>query len=183
MFEKFVSEDSNKSNEELTKMLGREDQNQMPQEKDLTNIDNLKEVIYKTYSKTIDKSDSLKKKEKKKMKKIMDLLIYLQMRKIELKLNYFNDFEKLIQFETQQIKSVESQIIQDRIRLAIKKSEIMSLSNKIKENLKIQTDLHEKQIDNSITSRLSPNIISNTDMLEKAKEIKVENEIKILDLN
>ena len=55
------------------------------------------------------------------MEKIMNLLIYLQMKKIEMKLNYFNDFEKLIQFETQQIKSMESQIIQERIKLAIKK--------------------------------------------------------------
>src|SRR5690349_19225951 len=138
MFENFVNADSKKSTDELHQMLNNnpikmdidEDlsnnqnqnenkkQNQKQEQKDYTNIDNLKELIYKTYSKSVDKGKSLQKKEKKKMKKIMNLLIYLQMRKIELKLNYFNDFEKLIQFETQQMKSMESQIIQDRIKLS-----------------------------------------------------------------
>jgi len=118
------------------------------------------------------------------MKKIMDLLVYLQMRKIELKLNYFNDFEKLIQFETQQIKSVESQIVQDRIRLAIKKSEIMSLSSKIKEGLKIQSDIQESQKEN--TNKVIPlnsNLQNVNSLLEKTNAMRVENDIKILDLN
>ena len=125
MFEKFVQEDLKGKQEEA--VLTEE-----PVKKDFSSADELKEVIYKTYAKSIDKSRELRQKEKQKMEKIMNLLVYLQMKKIEMKLNYFNDFEKLIQFETQQMKSMESQIIQDRIKLAIKKSEIIGMSDKIK---------------------------------------------------
>ena len=70
------------------------------------------------------------------MKKYMDLLIYLQMKKIELKLNYFNEFEKMIEFKKNQIKTMESQIVQDRIKLSIKKNDLLNLISKIKESQK-----------------------------------------------
>jgi hypothetical protein len=146
MFEKFVDSDKQKQN------------------LDLSSAENIKEIIYKTYSKSIDVSKGKKKSEKKKMENIMNMLIYLQMKKIEKKLEYFNDFEKLIQYETQQMKSMESQIIQDRIKLAMKKSEMMNASEKLK---KAEITLCEVQ-----------------DLQEiLPQSIKVDNDIRILDIN
>ena len=139
--------------------------------KNYNNIDNLKQIIYKTYSKSIDKSKELQKKERKKMKKLMNLLIYLQMKKIELKLNYFNEFEKLVQYEKQQIKSMESQVMGDRINLAMKKSEISNLSNKLKELLKSNSEFSEI------------NMGANLNILEKAENTKIDFESKIMDLS
>ena len=99
MFEKYASQDLNENNHQNDDKLNQN-------KEDYTDTDNLKEVIYKTYAKSIDQAKKMQKKEKRKLKKIMDLLIYLQMKKIELKLNYFNDFDKLIQFNKQQIKTI-----------------------------------------------------------------------------
>jgi len=107
------------------------------------NSENLKEIIFRTYAKSIDQAQKLKKKEKKKMKKIMNLLIYLQMKKIELKLNYFSDFDKLIQYNKQQIKTMQSQVLADRINLALKKVEVGTLTNKIKDNLKLYSEFYD----------------------------------------
>jgi len=77
------------------------------------------------------------------MKKVMNLLIYLQMKKIELKLNYFSDFDKLIQYNKQQIKTMQSQVLADRINLALKKVEVGTLTNKIKDNLKLYSEFYD----------------------------------------
>ena len=203
MFDKFVSEDAKKSPEELNKSLHRSSNasitSNLP-EKDFTNVENLKEVIYRTYSKSIDRSEELKNKEKKKMEKIMNLLVYLQMKKIEMKLDYFNEFEKLIQYETQGIKTMESQIIQDRIKLAIKKSEVLGLSNKLKEQLKREQEvrggmshyqgreslnnlgdlniLSTQNIPN--TNSLSENQTNNNLIIEQTKENEMDNALHLI---
>lgn len=202
MFDKFVSVDSQKSPDEVKQFLNQSSKDGMDIEsnlngevinrkgetnlevKDYTNVDTLKEIIYKTYSKSITKSKNSKKKEKKKMEKIMNLLIYLQMKKIEMKLNYFNDFEKLIQFETQQIKSMESQIIQERIKLAIKKSEMIGLTSKLR-NL-IKTKEKEATSNENASNNFMEPIPKDEDALqaiEVSESMQIENEPKILDLN
>ncbi len=144
-----------------------------PEEYEMNDIDfsqteNLKEVIYKTYAKSIDQAKLLQKKEKKKMKKIMNLLVYLQMKKIELKLNYFNDFDKLVHFNKQQIKTMQSQFVSDRINLALNKIEIQNLSNKLKENLKHYSEFND--------------VCQNLNSSEKFISRNEMNDIKILDL-
>jgi hypothetical protein len=177
MFEKFVENDCKKESEmkeKTTEQLSQMHTGDVVmsdgtrESKDYTNPENLKELIYKTYARSVDNSKALQKKEKKHMKKIMNLLIYLQIKKIELKLNYFNDFEKLIQFETQQIKSMESQVVQDRIKLAIKKCEIMNLSKKVKDISKLQEANVKSEVNN---------------LPESSNLLKFDHEIKILDLN
>ena len=163
MFENFVDTDIKNYNEETMKI------DDINEQKDYTKSENMKDLIYRTYSKSIDNGKALQKNEKKQMKKIMNLLIYLQMKKIELKLNYFNEFEKLIQFENQQIKSMESQIIQDRIKLAIKKCEIMNLSKKVKEIIK-------KDEANESINHLHK-------IIDYPTQIKIDSDLKILDLN
>lgn len=131
MFEKFIGEEQNSEEKSL---------------------DNIKDTIYKTYSKIIERAKEESNTSKQRMSKMMNLLIYLQMKKVELKLSYFNDFDKLIQFETQQIKSMENQIIQDRVKLAIKKSEINDLSHKFQEIVKLKKEGNETNLPNNPSS-------------------------------
>ena len=87
------------------------------------NISNksFKEVIYKTFAKSLNKCKELKNEEKNEMKNIVDILVYLEMRKIELKMNYFRQFERLLEYKKTQLKTIETQIIQERIKLITKK--------------------------------------------------------------
>ena len=80
-----------------------------------------KEVIYKTFAKSIDKCKELKNDEKIEMKNIVDILVYLEMKKIELKMNYFRQFERLLEYKKTLLKTIETQIIQERIKLITKK--------------------------------------------------------------
>ena len=130
------------------------------EEKELEKTKNLKETIYKTYVKSIIKSNELKNKEKEEMKKIMDYLIYLQMKKVEIKLNFFNDFEQLIEFHKNKFKSCESQLFQDRFKLTEQKAEIISVINQVKDASKGNHDI--KNI--------------------KKDKINIEQELKLLEL-
>ena len=103
-------------------------------------LENIKENIYKTYSKTIDSSKENQIKEKSKMKMVLDLLIHTQLKKIELKLDYFNEFERLMEFELGQMKSLESNLIHDRVRFALKKVELSEQLEKLKQ---IQNQMRE----------------------------------------
>jgi hypothetical protein len=80
-----------------------------------------KEVIYKTFAKSINKCKELKDDEKDEMKRIVDILVYLEMKKIELKMNYFKQFERELEYKKTQLKTIETQIIQERIKLITQK--------------------------------------------------------------
>ena len=100
------------------------------------NIQNksFKEVIYKTFAKSINKCQELKNVEKNEMKNIVDILVYLQMRKIELKMNYFRQFERLLEYKKTQLKTIETQIIQERIKLITKKLLLQQKQQQANEN-------------------------------------------------
>jgi len=143
MFENFTNIDLKKSKEEIesdfnTKINSNNTYheyilNSLNEKREFLNLEGLKDLIYKTYSKNSENLKTCNNQEKKKLKKIMSLIIYLQVRKIEMKLNYFKEMEKTIQNENQQLKLMDSQIIQDRIRLALKKSEINLQAKKFKD--------------------------------------------------
>ena len=136
IFEKFINQDAQNYKEKNNNNNNIEINKKNIENVDYSDTKNLRKLIYKTYAKTIDNSKKLIKNEKNEMKKYMDLLIYLQMKKIELKLNYFNEFEKMIEFKKNQIKTMESQIVQDRIKLSIKRNDLLNLISKIKESQK-----------------------------------------------
>ncbi len=187
MFEQFTENDfKEKKEKEQFKHLGQEHTQNLQNfqssynnkmdlyssnQPDYNNVEDLKKVIYKTYAKSIDKSKENKKKERKKLKNIMNLLIYLQMKKVELKLNYFSEFEKMVQYEKQQIKTLESQLIGDKIHLAMKKSELTILSNKLKDSLKTNSEL------------LELNHFGSSGILEKVDRFNSELDNRIMDLN
>lgn len=177
MFDKFVQEDlRSKQEEKIEKIEASNSQQesypsvQNQNLKDFSSAQELKEIIYKTYTKSIDHSKELRQKEKNKMEKIMNLLVYLQMKKIEMKLSYFNDFEKLIQFETQQMKSMESQVIQDRIKLAIKKNELISIAEKMKKEAREISITIEKGKDSSNVVNSNSNSNDSTNNLPQVSE-------------
>ena len=93
-----------------------------------------KDVIYKTFAKSIDKCKELKNIEKNEMKNIVDILVFLQMKKIELKMNYFRQFERLLEFKKNQLKTIETQIIQERIKLITKKLLLQQKQQQVNEN-------------------------------------------------
>ena len=100
------------------------------------NISNkpFKEIIYKTFAKSIDKCKELKNEEKNEMKNIVDILVYLEMKKIELKMNYFRQFERLLEYKKTQLKTIETQIIQERIKLITKKLLLQKKQQQANEN-------------------------------------------------
>jgi len=137
--------------------------------KDYSNIQNMKELIYRVFTASVDSAKDLQKAQKKKMKKIVSLLIYLQMRKIEMKLMYFNEFEKIIQYESQQLKSKESQTLQERLKLAFKKAEVLALSNKFKE---ITSQFQENE---KIELKNLCNIEEIYALIEEAGKVRIDN--------
>jgi len=170
------------NNEENEKLINDTDSSNMKyssntNKKDYSNIQNLKELMYKVYATSVDKAKDLQIAQKKKMKKLISLLIYLQMRKIEMKLMYFNEFEKIIQYESQQLKSKESQIIQERLKLAFKKADILSLSNKFKE---LTSQIQEKD---KIEIKDISNIDEINTLIEEANKVRVNKSENMLDLN
>ena len=62
--------------------------------------------------------------EKEINKKIVETLLFTQMKTLELKMNYFNSFDKILNFKKSQLKSMENQIVQERIKIAIKNEQI-----------------------------------------------------------
>ena len=62
--------------------------------------------------------------EKEIKKKIVETLLYTQMKTLELKMNYFNSFDKILNYKKSQLKSMENQIVQERIKIAIKNDQI-----------------------------------------------------------
>lgn len=144
-----------------------------PFEKDVHTTEDLKKIIYKTYAKSTDKSKENKKKERKKLKNIMNLLIYLQIKKVEMKLQYFNEFEKMVQYEKQQIKTLESQLIGDKIHLALKKSELGGYVNKLKDSMKNASEF----IDIKDSQPYCNGIV------DKADKFQVGLENKLMELN
>jgi hypothetical protein len=93
-----------------------------------------KEVIYKTFAKSINKCRELKNEEKNEMKNIVDILVYLEMKKIELKMNYFKQFERVLEYKKNQLKTIETQIIQERIKLITKKLLLQQRQQQANEN-------------------------------------------------
>lgn len=125
MFQKFVEADLKLEENEESK-LGEKCK---PEQ---STIEQIKENIYKTYAKGKTRSSDFQQEEKSKIKMIIDLLIHTQLKKIELKLDYFNEFERLMEFEIGQMKTMESGLVQDRVKFAIKKVELNSQIEKLK---------------------------------------------------
>ena len=128
LFKRYLNENENNTNNINS---NKDDKGN---EKDMNiNSKNFKEIIYKTFAKSINKCKELKNEEKNEMKNIVDILVYLEMRKIELKMNYFRQFERLLEYKKTQLKTIETQIIQERIKLITKKLLLQKKQQRVNE--------------------------------------------------
>ena len=118
------------------------------EESKATKMNKIKKKIYEKY-KNINKEENINLKEemsldeendeKEAQKKIIETLLFTQMKTLELKLNHFNKFEKNLNFKRNQMKLMENQLVQERIKIMIKNEQ---LKEQI-ENSAMNVDLDE----------------------------------------
>ena len=77
--------------------------------------------------------------EKNIQKKIVETLLFTQMKTLELKLNHFNKFDKNLNFKKNQLKLMENQVVQERIKIMIKNEQLKEQM----ENSAMNVDLDE----------------------------------------
>jgi hypothetical protein len=127
-FKKYLEEDY-----KIEKEKERENERDIIlEESKKTKMDKLKKKIYEEYKNIDDRnSDNSEQREIKNdedeneiKKKIVETLLFTQMKTLELKMNYFNSFDKILNFKKSQLKSMENQIVQERIKIAIKNEQI-----------------------------------------------------------
>ena len=98
------------------------------EESKATKMNKIKKKIYEKYKNTGIESNSKNEEidlneendEKEVQKKIVETLLFTQMKTLELKLNHFNKFDKNLNFKKNQLKLMENQVVQERIKIMIK---------------------------------------------------------------
>ena len=78
--------------------------------------------------------------EKEVQKKIVETLLFTQMKTLELKLNHFNKFDKNLNYKKTQLKLMENQAVQERIKIMIKKEQLKEQM----ENSEMNVELSEE---------------------------------------
>ena len=139
-FKKYLEEDYKREKEKEREY----EKDVIIEESKKTKIEKIKKKIYEQYKNiniihndNNDEKKEIKEDEDEKeiKKKIVETLLYTQIKTLELKMNYFNSFDKILNFKKSQLKSMENQIVQERIKIAIKneqiKEQIESKSNEI----------------------------------------------------
>lgn len=137
-------------NKMFNKFLDAECEDRKSKQVDAT-LQSIKDSIYKTNTNIqfASQSELAKPTETNlRMKSILDLLVYTQMKKIELKLDYFIEFERLIEQESSQIRTMETHIVQDQVKFAIRRIELNDQLEKLKLSSK-SADQFSPQPDNS----------------------------------
>jgi len=123
-------EDSKKEHFLRTKMAKieeneqKEENKKIPDEKGGKILD--REVVEKVKEKTIKRAQKLARKEKKEIKRLVSLILEAQIKKLECKMEFFNEFDSLLQNERQQIKALQAQLFAERINLSMNKSDLLS---------------------------------------------------------
>lgn len=105
-----------------------------------TSIECIKDSLYKNYThlQSLLLSDAVEP-ENQRMKTILDLLVYTHRKKIELKLDFFKEFEDVIEQETSQLKAIDTQIAFDKVNNGMKHIESDEL-DKLKASSTISDD-------------------------------------------
>ena len=116
-------------------------------------MNKLKKKIYEKYraldgddnkNEKNEKNDEINLKEendeKEVQKKIVETLLFTQLKTLELKLNDFNKFDKNLNFKKAQLKLMENQAVQERIKIMIKNEQL----NEQIENTEMNVELSEE---------------------------------------
>jgi hypothetical protein len=82
-----------------------------------------KSMVIKVKEKSMKSSKELRKRERKELKKSMSLILEYQMKKMQQKLNFLNNIDKLLYLERDEIKDLQSQIFSERVSLTLSKSD------------------------------------------------------------
>ena len=117
------------------------------EESKATKMNKIKKKIYEKYKNTGIESNSKNEEidlneendEKEVQKKIVETLLFTQMKTLELKLNHFNKFDKNLNFKKNQLKLMENQVVQERIKIMIKNEQLKEQM----ENSAMNVDLDE----------------------------------------
>ena len=84
-------------------------------------INKIKKKIYEKYKENKNQIELNEENDEKNVqKKIVETLLFTQMKTLELKLNHFNKFDKNLNFKKTQLKLMENQAVQERIKIMIK---------------------------------------------------------------
>jgi SWI/SNF related-matrix-associated actin-dependent regulator of chromatin subfamily C len=84
-----------------------------------------KEVVEKIKNKTMRRAKKLARKEMKEIRRLVGLVLEAQMKKVECKMDFFNEFDSLLHNEKQQIKALQAQVFAERLNLSMAKTEFL----------------------------------------------------------
>ena len=126
-FKKYLEEDYKREKEKEREY----EKDVIKEESKKSKIEKIKKKIYEQYKNINSDDDNISSKENKNVddekeinKKIVETLLFTQMKTLEIKMNYFNSFDKILNFKKSQLKLMENQIVQERIKIAIKNEQI-----------------------------------------------------------
>ena len=119
------------------------------EESKATKINKIKKKIYEKYKNTGIESISKKEEielneennEKEVQKKIVETLLFTQLKTLELKLNHFNKFDKNLNFKKNQLKLMENQVVQERIKIMIKNEQLKEQIENSAMNVELDEDI------------------------------------------
>lgn len=66
----------------------------------------------------------LKEREEEKIRTLINLLIDLQLNKLESKLTYLEEYEKFIWYEKNQLEVYQKMILSDKVKLSFERNEL-----------------------------------------------------------
>jgi len=119
------------------------------EESKATKMNKIKKKIYEKYKNTGIESNSKNEEidlneendEKEAQKKIVETLLFTQMKTLELKLNHFNKFDKNLNFKKNQLKLMENQVVQERIKIMIKNEQLKEQIENSAMNVELDEDI------------------------------------------
>ena len=82
----------------------------------------LEEVMKASCSRLVRNASNLAKKERKKMNEIMNLILFLQMKKLELMQEYTEEISKVNVFQQNQVLTNYKEMMQDKMLVALRQS-------------------------------------------------------------
>ena len=144
-FKKYLEEDYKREKEREKEY----EKDVIIEESKSSKINKLKNKIYEQYknigeikNKKDNKEETIDLKEeedeKEVQKKIVETLLFTQMKTLELKLNHFNAFDKTLNYKKNQMKLMENQIVQERIKILIKNEQLKEQIEKASKDMEIE---------------------------------------------
>ena len=146
-------------------------------------------IILSLESATQKNSFSLQQKEDNKLKNLINLLIDLQLNKLESKLSYLEEFEKLIWYEKTELEVLQRMNIAEKVNLAFKKNELLkqmhqhshnvnSNAENLSEKINEKNEINESQVENKVEEEEEKRE-ENEEKIENMEEDIVDSEFKM----